>query len=966
MFANGGPLTVGDRRQVLDTGSVGFGTIVNAGSGATLLGNDAHTGKVWSVGQVTMNNGSRVHGFVRTSAATITRIGTTTIDDNANTATGVSPLPLGAVLAPLNFTVTFPPSTGNVIINADAGIVDLAPGSYGTVSVGDRSTLRLSSGFYFFNTFQATAAAILGINTSASPGVIEMYVASGFQYQCRQQLFGGSLGQLRIIYTGTTNSITGTNSITLDVPPGPGAGFSGIVLALGLTLGIQQELVYNGSFYARSIILQPGNAPNNTVVHIPWDGQLLAPQVTHPLTAVLPASMPPARSAIRRPGRPGLIRAAAVTPDGNHFDVTLAAPTELDFREVAVLADGGALTLDAGAQVLGIVSGFATIVNVSSSATTLAAGPTSSGDIWSVGNVTIGAGAHVHGTVRTAGTLTAPPDSIDIPPGPSAPIPLGTALSLSIDFPDTSTPVPDITSDTPLPPGAYAAVHVVAGALELSSGTYHFESFNVDLGASVRIQASAGPVEIFVRDGMSFAGSLSFLAGSPSQLRIVYVGTTPLTLLGPVSGTVIAARAPLVVGSGTGSQTFVGTFIGQSVQLSAGVIVRQETFFEAPAPAVDRYIYGFSGRVGAGPYPRTLPAPTNGPGVDAFFGGGAIENNPGDALGDLAPVVTIGGDGVNSENRDSLTYLLSVRGDRPITSTILQAIEGTRPYVRLFGETDTAPTLTPTATSGVVHRLEVDGLWLASGNDDFGDLLVTGSGSASSDFDWDEIVIRHATFDPGGTRADGSPIATMTLAVTGRVRRLVIARSILGPIDVRSADGGSVEEIVIVDSIIDATAAAPQNGRQVAIHNPAGVVIMRGVTVLGDIRVEQLQATDSLVMGQLVVANTQDSCFRFSAASPAPDTIPQPKKFHAVTNVPIEPFFFTSIRFGDPGYAQLSRLVPEEILRGAESSSEMGAFSFLLNPIRLASILTKVEEFGPVGMLAQYIFEGETSTGISG
>jgi hypothetical protein len=206
----------------------------------------------------------------------------------------------------------------------------------------------------------------------------------------------------------------------------------------------------------------------------------------------------------------------------------------------------------------------------------------------------------------------------------------------------------------------------------------------------------------------------------------------------------------------------------------------------------------------------------------------------------------------------------------------------------------------------------------------------------------------------------------VTLAITGRVRRLVIARSILGPIDVRSADGGSVEEIVIVDSIIDATAAAPQNGRQVAIHNPAGVVVMRGVTVLGDIRVEQLQATDSLVMGQLVVANTQDSCFRFSAASPAPDTIPQPKKFHAVTNVPIEPFFFTSIRFGDPGYAQLSRLVPEEILRGAESSSEMGAFSFMLNPIRLASILTKVEEFGPVGMLAQYIFEGETSTGISG
>ena len=37
----------------------------------------------------------------------------------------------------------------------------------------------------------------------------------------------------------------------------------------------------------------------------------------------------------------------------------------------------------------------------------------------------------------------------------------------------------------------------------------------------------------------------------------------------------------------------------------------------------------------------------------------------------------------------------------------------------------------------------------------------------------------------------------------------------------------------------------------------------------------------------------------------------------------------------------------------------MGVFSHLIAPIRLASVRAKVNEFGPVGLLAQYLFEGE-------
>src|SRR5690606_26114598 len=50
---------------------------------------------------------------------------------------------------------------------------------------------------------------------------------------------------------------------------------------------------------------------------------------------------------------------------------------------------------------------------------------------------------------------------------------------------------------------------------------------------------------------------------------------------------------------------------------------------------------------------------------------------------------------------------------------------------------------------------------------------------------------------------------------------------------------------------------------------------------------------------------------------------------------------------------------PKAISEGAENGSEMGAFSHLLNPIRLRSVRGKVDEFGPAGQLAQYLFAGD-------
>ena len=65
---------------------------------------------------------------------------------------------------------------------------------------------------------------------------------------------------------------------------------------------------------------------------------------------------------------------------------------------------------------------------------------------------------------------------------------------------------------------------------------------------------------------------------------------------------------------------------------------------------------------------------------------------------------------------------------------------------------------------------------------------------------------------------------------------------------------------------------------------------------------------------------------------------------------------FTSMRYGNPGYAQLALTCAAEILRGAEDESEMGAFHDLFQPQRTANLSARLDEFTPAGMDAGILF----------
>src|SRR5262249_14180515 len=154
-----------------------------------------------------------------------------------------------------------------------------------------------------------------------------------------------------------------------------------------------------------------------------------------------------------------------------------------------------------------------------------------------------------------------------------------------------------------------------------------------------------------------------------------------------------------------------------------------------------------------------------------------------------------------------------------------------------------------------------------------------------------------------------------------------------------TSGGGVVDTLSVSDSILQVAAGQP------AITLTPGKVTLTRVTVLGDVALDRLYATETLVVGTVMVADTQWGCFRFSAAL-AGSRLPHP---FASTELAPGAIVLVSSRFGDAAYCQISDAAAESIRRGAESGSEIGAFSALNSPIMLDGISAKITEYMPFG-----------------
>jgi hypothetical protein len=161
---------------------------------------------------------------------------------------------------------------------------------------------------------------------------------------------------------------------------------------------------------------------------------------------------------------------------------------------------------------------------------------------------------------------------------------------------------------------------------------------------------------------------------------------------------------------------------------------------------------------------------------------------------------------------------------------------------------------------------------------------------------------------------------------------------------------------------------------------PGPQTTLRRTTVFGAVHVRELSlASEVIFTAPVMVQRRQAGCARFSYV---PEGSQTPRRYRcqpdlalteraqelglasegdlplsekALVQARLRPSF-TSIHYGDPGYAQLDLTAAEELRTGAEDGSEIGAFSHLKQPQREANLRIRLEEYLPFGLEAGLIY----------
>lgn len=205
------------------------------------------------------------------------------------------------------------------------------------------------------------------------------------------------------------------------------------------------------------------------------------------------------------------------------------------------------------------------------------------------------------------------------------------------------------------------------------------------------------------------------------------------------------------------------------------------------------------------------------------------------------------------------------------------------------------------------------------------------------------------------TIVPGAGGVTVNVSASGQQNaalRVSLDRCITGPLTLPDP----VPELHIADSVVGAETSS------VTVDAPAAAADLQRCTVFGSVKVRAVEAGNAIFGGPLTSRLTQEGCVRFCHVAEGSHS---PRRFRCQPDLALADVVdpdvaerirrrvtpaFTSVRYGDPGYAQLGRACAEEILTGAEDGSEMGAFNSLGQPQRLANLRLAVDELLPFGL----------------
>jgi hypothetical protein len=219
-----------------------------------------------------------------------------------------------------------------------------------------------------------------------------------------------------------------------------------------------------------------------------------------------------------------------------------------------------------------------------------------------------------------------------------------------------------------------------------------------------------------------------------------------------------------------------------------------------------------------------------------------------------------------------------------------------------------------------------------------------------------KVTMDHCTLVPekGGIGARGN----------GKLK-IKMNRCICGPVRLESCAASLIASGCIIDR---------SKSIDLALYAPKMDLCLEECTVLGATQARSLQASSCIFRDRVSIEMQQVGCVRFSYL---PDSSRAPKRYRCQPEMALVASdacrknggtaeseeciksrmapVFRSVHYDHLRYGELSPLSAEEILKGSEDGSEMGAFSCLKRPQREENLRTCLKEYLRMGLDAGII-----------
>lgn len=411
----------------------------------------------------------------------------------------------------------------------------------------------------------------------------------------------------------------------------------------------------------------------------------------------------------------------------------------------------------------------------------------------------------------------------------------------------------------------------------------------------------------------------------PDRALCVLLNGAPLLPGAIISADLSQWRLPPVSSRRTGSRVAIDVALGRLRFLDASTLQKSDT-------VEVNYCYGFSADLGGGPYTRSSPATEDTRYRINVLRGGKVstlqqalaawdeycrawekQHQGADSLQMDRPRGTI-------HIVDNGLYVGELVINLPKNGDLMiEATNGVRPVIEGNVRVE--------SPHGSPH-LRLNGLLIN------GKFVVEGGLN---------LEIGHCTLMPHGLETHAS----------SRPTQLAIDHSIVGPLQLRNRRG----TLTIRDSIIDHAAGSAIVALPPEDMHGGPTVSLERTTIFGQVQVNELcLALNVLFTEPVLIRNRQHGLVSFSYIPAHSRT---PRREHCLPSSAdeqsqseqIKPLF-TSRRYGEAAYAQLTVDCSSQIRRGADNGSEMGAFNSLRQAQRQDNIAQALDEYLPFGLAA--------------